>query len=108
MNYFIGIETSMPDKGTESLNNFHNSSGWYYARLGGLLGTYNNELYDDLQLPNNSFTESVTELAHSWNIEKGVALNPVENHESKNDTQCEKFFMNKVSPLHPCFSVVSD
>ncbi|XP_049881187.1 uncharacterized protein LOC126377497 [Pectinophora gossypiella] len=80
-------------------------SGWYYASLGGLLGTYNNEQYDDLQLPNSSYTTSIAELEHGWNIEP-TDKPPIDNHELKNDTQCDKFFQNKVSPLHPCFSVI--
>ncbi|KAI5644618.1 von willebrand factor type D domain-containing protein [Phthorimaea operculella] len=79
-------------------------SGWYYANLGGLLGTYNNEQCDDLQLPNSTYTESVGSMAHAWNIEP-TDLPPLDNKETNNDTQCEKFFRNKVSPLHPCFSV---
>ncbi|XP_026316021.1 uncharacterized protein LOC113227343 [Hyposmocoma kahamanoa] len=80
-------------------------TGWYYATLGGLLGTYNNEQYDDFQLSNNTYTTSVAELSLSWNIEPNDKP-PVENHELKNDTQCDKFFQNKVSPLHPCFSII--
>lgn len=82
-------------------------SGWYYGILGGLLGTYNNEQYDDLQLPNGTYTESVPLLGHSWNILPKANSTPIDNKDLKNDTQCEKFFMNKVSPLHACFSVVS-
>ncbi|XP_063394239.1 uncharacterized protein LOC134679271 [Cydia fagiglandana] len=81
-------------------------TGWYYATLGGLLGTYNNEQYDDLQLSNNTFTTCVSDLGHSWSLEPSTGLVPVENHEAKNDTACEKFFKNKVSPLHPCFAVI--
>ncbi|KAI8423686.1 hypothetical protein MSG28_012721 [Choristoneura fumiferana] len=81
-------------------------TGWYFASLGGLLGTYNNEQYDDLQLSNNTFTSCIAELGHSWSLEPSDGLAPVENHEAKNDTSCEKFFSNKVSPLHPCFAVI--
>ncbi|XP_053620364.1 uncharacterized protein Apoltp [Plodia interpunctella] len=80
-------------------------SGWCYATLGGLLGTYNNEQFDELRMPNGSYTTSVTEMAHGWAL--GPTVGKLENHEIKNDTQCEKFFMNKVSPLHPCFSIIS-
>ncbi|CAB3225976.1 unnamed protein product [Arctia plantaginis] len=82
-------------------------SGWYYGILGGLLGTYNNEQYDDLQLPNGTYTESVPVLGHSWNIVPTANSTVIDNKDLKNDTQCDKFFMNKVSPLHPCFSVIS-
>lgn len=81
-------------------------SGWFYATLGGLLGTYNNEQYDDLLLPNNTFTTSVSTLGHAWNIVPAPTPSTIENKDLKNDTQCEKFFQNKVSPLNPCFSVI--
>ncbi|KAH9643130.1 hypothetical protein HF086_010582 [Spodoptera exigua] len=81
-------------------------SGWFYATLGGLLGTYNNEQYDDLLLPNNTFTTSIPTLGHSWNIVPSANPTNIENKDLKNDTQCEKFFQNKVSPLNPCFSVI--
>ncbi|KAH9633240.1 hypothetical protein HF086_017932, partial [Spodoptera exigua] len=82
------------------------SIGWFYATLGGLLGTYNNEQYDDLLLPNNTFTTSIPTLGHSWNIVPSANPTNIENKDLKNDTQCEKFFQNKVSPLNPCFSVI--
>ncbi|XP_028030625.1 uncharacterized protein LOC114243361 [Bombyx mandarina] len=82
--------------------------GWFYATLGGLLGTYNNEQYDDLQLPNNSFATSVGALATAWRLGPAPPAPaplpaPPTPH---NETQCEKFFQNKVSPFHPCFSVI--
>ncbi|XP_075986269.1 apolipoprotein lipid transfer particle [Anticarsia gemmatalis] len=82
-------------------------SGWYYASLGGLLGTYNNEQYDDLQLPNSTYTDSIPLLGHSWNIAPLETPTVIENKDLKNDTQCDKFFLNKVSPLNPCFAVIS-
>ncbi|XP_045454917.1 apolipophorins [Melitaea cinxia] len=78
-------------------------SGWYYASLGGLLGTYNNEQYDERQLPNNSIETDIDKLAHGWTVQnKTSPANP----DKYNNTLCEKFFQNKVSPLHPCFSLI--
>ncbi|KAG6459272.1 hypothetical protein O3G_MSEX011302, partial [Manduca sexta] len=81
-------------------------AGWYYASLGGLLGTYNNEQYDDYQLPNGTLTALEPELCRGWNLEPSAAPQPFHNKDITNDTQCDKFFRNKVSPLHPCFSVI--
>lgn len=78
--------------------------GWYYASLGGLLGTYNNEQYDEKQLPNNTIEMNIAKLAHAWTVKNTTA--PA-NPDKYNNTSCEKFFQNKVSPLHPCFSLVS-
>ncbi|XP_052751003.1 uncharacterized protein LOC113509342 [Galleria mellonella] len=80
-------------------------AGWYYATLGGLLGTYNNEQYDELRLPNGTYTTSAAELGKGWAL-MPISGQILQNHELTNDTQCEKFFKNKVSPLHPCFSVI--
>ncbi|KAM3962221.1 LOW QUALITY PROTEIN: apolipoprotein lipid transfer particle [Aphomia sociella] len=80
-------------------------TGWYYATLGGLLGTYNNEQYDELRLPNGTYTTSISELGKSWSL-MPISSQTLQNHEHTNETQCEKFFQNKVSPLHPCFSVI--
>ncbi|XP_028158784.1 uncharacterized protein LOC114351683 isoform X6 [Ostrinia furnacalis] len=82
-------------------------TGWYYASLGGLLGTYNNEQYDELQLPNGTYTNSSVSLAQGWRLKPAVVSSTPHVSERGNDTQCEKFFQNKVSPLHPCFSVIS-
>ncbi|XP_013168741.1 PREDICTED: uncharacterized protein LOC106118616 [Papilio xuthus] len=83
-------------------------SGWHYASLGGLLGTYNNEQYDERQLPDGTLRADVTQLATAWRLRPapspaGPALRV---RPQDNDTQCDKFFRNKVSPLHPCFSVI--
>ncbi|XP_060807756.1 uncharacterized protein LOC106135284 [Amyelois transitella] len=80
-------------------------SGWCYASLGGLLGTYNNEQFDEFRLPGGAYAADERSLARGWAL--GGAGAPLENLEIKNDTQCDKFFMNKVSPLHPCFTVIS-
>ncbi|CAK1547731.1 unnamed protein product [Leptosia nina] len=78
--------------------------GWYYASLGGLLGTYNNEQYDELQLPNGTIRASIDQVAKSWLLRQVTSSHP--SWGPANDTQCAKFFMNKVSPLHPCFTVI--
>ncbi|CAK1589696.1 unnamed protein product [Parnassius mnemosyne] len=79
-------------------------SGWHYASLGGLLGTYNNEQYDEQQLPNGTLNADVSTLAYGWSLRTGVP--PAYTRQLSNDTQCDKFFNNKVSPLHPCFTVI--
>ncbi|CAH0714994.1 unnamed protein product, partial [Brenthis ino] len=78
-------------------------AGWYYASLGGLLGTYNNEQYDERQLPNNTIETDIDNLAHAWTI-RNVTVG--KTPPKPNNTVCDKFFRNKVSPLHPCFSLI--
>ncbi|XP_013138334.1 PREDICTED: uncharacterized protein LOC106103192 [Papilio polytes] len=82
-------------------------SGWHYASLGGLLGTYNNEQYDEQQLPDGILRADVAQLAAAWRLRPAPAPAAVlRARHADNDTQCDKFFRNKVSPLHPCFSVI--
>ncbi|RVE52154.1 hypothetical protein evm_003227, partial [Chilo suppressalis] len=82
-------------------------TGWYYASLGGLLGTYNNEQYDEMQLPNGTLTNSSLTLGRGWSLGHTTPVLPVTRQERGNDTQCDKFFLNKVSPLRPCFSIIN-
>ncbi|CAG9792371.1 unnamed protein product [Diatraea saccharalis] len=81
-------------------------TGWYYASLGGLLGTYNNEQYDEMQLPNGTLTNSSITLGRGWGLKHISPVLPLVREDRGNDTQCDKFFLNKVSPLRPCFSVI--
>nr|XP_034825791.1 apolipophorins [Maniola hyperantus] len=78
-------------------------TGWYYASLGGLLGTYNNEQFDERQLPNGTIDTNVTRLAQAWAIRSVDVKTPPPR---TNNTTCDKFFRNKVSPLHPCFALI--
>ncbi|CAH2241543.1 jg25523 [Pararge aegeria aegeria] len=78
-------------------------TGWYYASLGGLLGTYNNEQFDEQQLPNGTIDTDAKNLAHAWSIRSVEVKTPPPR---TNNTSCAKFFRNKVSPLHPCFSLI--
>ncbi|XP_072946200.1 uncharacterized protein Apoltp [Epargyreus clarus] len=83
-------------------------SGWYYASLGGLLGTYNNEQYDEWQLPDGTVNAPADMLARGWAVPLRSPAHTAPAHTlgPANDTQCDKFFRNKVSPLRPCFSVI--
>ncbi|XP_033730410.1 uncharacterized protein LOC117319770, partial [Pecten maximus] len=43
-------------------------SGWYYGKTGGLLGTYNNERYDDMMMASRQLTNDVTSFTDSWEV----------------------------------------
>ncbi|CAG9568621.1 unnamed protein product [Danaus chrysippus] len=77
-------------------------AGWFYASLGGLLGTYNNEQYDELQLPSGIMQTDIQALSKSWAIRHSNGTIA----DRTNNTACDKFFRNKVSPLHPCFTLI--
>ncbi|XP_041972420.1 uncharacterized protein LOC121728328 [Aricia agestis] len=79
-------------------------SGWHYATLGGLLGTYNNEQFDEHNLPDGTSAATDAALARGWAVVQTDMNATV--MQTVDETQCAKFFSNKVSPLHPCFSVI--
>ena len=88
-----------------------NVTGWYFARTGGMLGTYNNEPVDDFMTPGGSIAANEAELADTWtvgqrcrqnNYATDVATSP-DNHHYK---LCSKYFIADDSPFRSCFKVV--
>lgn len=78
----------------------------------GLLGTNNNEVYDEFKLPNNKLTNSVTEFANSWLVSKDPECS-TENLENEAPTcnkapsdRCFELFRQKNSPFAKLFSSV--
>jgi len=43
-------------------------SGWYYGKLGGLFGTPNNEMYDDLMTSSRQITGDATTHVNTWEV----------------------------------------
>ncbi|XP_025074116.1 uncharacterized protein LOC105427375 [Pogonomyrmex barbatus] len=86
-------------------------SGWYYGKTAGLLGTMNNEQFDDILGSNKLYLKDTGSFAHSWCIEDCTDM---ENHASRIQqedmtllTFCEELFVNKSSEFGACFGVVS-
>ncbi|KAK8724166.1 hypothetical protein OTU49_011250 [Cherax quadricarinatus] len=84
--------------------------GYYFNKTGGLLGVYDNEPYDDFQLPNGTPTDVVSVLAEGWdvsrrqcqtsgNIARGRSKIPVE--------VCTYLFEANNSPFKHCFFQVN-
>ncbi|KAG7155845.1 Apolipophorins-like 6 [Homarus americanus] len=80
--------------------------GYSFNKTGGLLGVYNNEPSDDLQLPDGSQTDVGAVLANAWdishrqcqsrgNIARGQSKVPIE--------VCTRLFQSKSSPFKHCF-----
>lgn len=86
-------------------------SGWYFGKTGGILGTMNNEYFDDLMTSENVITEDEAEFIESWKIDRNcqnveIHLNNDSNIEDELKQKCDMFFKQKTSYIASCFSVV--
>lgn len=69
-----------------------------YALSLGLLGTNNNEVYDEFRLPDNTITSSVSEFVNSWLVTRsGRCVIKEENNEAPT---CS------ISPSERCFELL--
>jgi hypothetical protein len=44
-------------------------SGWYHGKLGGLFGTNNNEIYDDMMTSSRRTVVDVDPFVNSWEVD---------------------------------------
>ena len=78
----------------------------------GLLGTNNNEVYDEFRLPDNTITGSVTEFVNSWLVtSSGRCMSKEENNEAPMcsrapSERCFEIFKSKNSPFAGYFKNV--
>ena len=84
-------------------------SGYYHSKVAGLLGSYDNEPYNDL------VSGDMAVIGNSFQVNKRCKL-PVnllsaaslDNMEAMDGySQCAALFKNKASPLRACFEQVS-
>ena len=89
-----------------------NVSGWYYAKTGGLLGTYDNEPSSDFLNVDRVPATNTEDFAASWAI--GRSCRAV-NHaniapdalDGERYAMCARLFEDSSSPLRPCFRQVN-
>jgi hypothetical protein len=84
-------------------------SGYYFAKTGGLFGTYDNEPADDFTMSNNRNTSDVVEFANSWTSSctgRNTAQTFTATKGTKEYEACAAVFMNSASAMSPCFGVV--
>ncbi len=78
----------------------------------GLLGTNNNERFDEFRLPNNKLATSVTELANSWLVSKDAACrtwqfgNEAPTCNKSPSDRCQEVFKTSNSPFAKFFDVL--
>ena len=88
-----------------------NVSGWYFAKTGGMFGTYNNEPADDFTTAENTLVDTPAQLADSWTA--GQRCRP-ENYATEVRPEpytdayklCARLFEDNNSLLRPCFKIV--
>ncbi|XP_054290361.1 apolipophorins-like [Macrosteles quadrilineatus] len=78
-------------------------NGYYFGKTRGLLGTYNNEPYDDTLLPQGKLAKSTAEFANSWKVSPQCADGAVHDSPAAPQPECDKLFAGD-SSLRGCFS----
>ncbi|XP_053673666.1 uncharacterized protein LOC128723926 [Anopheles nili] len=87
--------------------------GWYFGKIAGLLGTMNNEPFDDHITATNLYSASDEEFLNSWALPGCETPVTTTNHTSNfysasNELSqlCDSFFRHKLSYFASCFAVV--
>lgn len=84
-------------------------SGWYFGSVAGVLGTMNNEIYDDLTKSNNEIASTENEMIRSWRLKECQDSDVVPLTEVITDsltTLCDSFFKMKTSYFTTCFGTI--
>ncbi|XP_052061384.1 apolipophorins-like [Mytilus californianus] len=87
-------------------------SGWYFGKVGGMLGSYDNEQYDDMIDRDGQVSNDVNVMAQTWEVgnrcrNPANIISEVRIEEGqKGFMKCSKLFVNSDSTLRPCFRVV--
>ncbi|XP_058818906.1 uncharacterized protein LOC131681859 [Topomyia yanbarensis] len=88
-------------------------SGWYFGKTAGILGTMNNEVFDDYLTSEHTYASSKKQFINSWKLPGCEAEVDTTNHTRNFFTVsnelsqiCESFFQQKQSYFASCFPVV--
>ena len=85
-------------------------SGWYFGRVGGLLGVYDNELSNEFMTPNRTIVKNVEEFIGSWKSPDDCVDSKLEIlHDEPSEwdrKKCGELFENNTSHIFPCFEIV--
>lgn len=88
-------------------------SGWYFGKTAGILGTMNNEVFDDFVTSEQQYASSEEQFINSWKL-PGCETNVQPTNHTNNyftasnelSQLCESFFRQKHSYFASCFPVV--
>lgn len=88
-------------------------AGWYFGKTAGLLGTMNNEIYDEYLTSTNALGTKEQEFVDSWMLKGCDSPVPVNKYKEIIGNAsielirlCDSFFKSKVSYFSSCFSIV--
>ncbi|CAG0895946.1 unnamed protein product, partial [Cyprideis torosa] len=87
----------------------------YFGKTRGLLGTFNNEPFDDFSRPDGKRQASLEKFVNAWKTEDSHgSCEPEKNYAIRMDPsnsiayeQCQNIFMSRQSTLGPCFQRVN-
>ena len=88
-------------------------SGWYYNKVAGLLGTYDNEAVNDFSTPSMRVARNVQEFTSSWQVGKScqqsqnLARPLTRAPSAESVSMCKQYFESRQSPLSRCFGSIS-
>lgn len=87
-------------------------SGWYFGKTAGIMGTMNNEIYDDFLTSGHLITNDATEFKKSWALNQQDQCKPEQPNKPNSPITnemlnlCDTYFRSKVSPFANCFATV--
>ena len=89
-------------------------SGWLFGKVAGVLGTMNNEHFDDLTKPDHTISTDSDDFTDSWKIDNECPKEAEEQETSEVQDKftenlrktCEMFFNQKTSYFATCFTIV--
>ena len=85
-------------------------SGWYFGKVGGLLGVYDNEPSNDLMTSEMLITKRAEDFLETWKKDSMCSEGPVvvasKTLSEWDRRKCIEIFGMDTSPLTPCFGTV--
>ena len=92
-------------------SNYHfiGLSGWYYGKVAGVLGTYDNEPSNDLMTPAGDVADALKKFMNSWEVDDKCRSKNIytDNEVTETHDKCSEIFEKTSSSLRPCFLQVS-
>lgn len=81
----------------------------YFGKVSGILGTINNEQFDDMTQSDNTVATIEEIFVDSWKIQKACSNTNIvtANSSSEPNSACGLFFKHKTSYFSTCFSIVN-
>lgn len=94
---------------SESDSHMVSVSGWYHGRLGGLLGNFDNEPFNDLTGSDGKRTDDLLSFTNSWKLGNCRHTNLASGGDVPKSPhpECERLFGSPRSPFKRCYTYVN-